>query len=282
MVYIRTTRPATPLLYPAGRGVPHRRLQGPEEERERRRDRHRRRHHRVRGAQGLRRARRSWGSPVRVIDAYSVKPLDEDGIRQRGRRDRAAGRWSSRTTYEAGGLGRGRGLGPGREGPAPASLRPRTAPLRPARGAPRQVRHQRRAHRRGRQGAMRLGLGPRLGRLRGGALGAFSRWPSLLLRRGVRAFRREARKAPLPARMRPTVVVVYDGDTVKVRFGDGGERKVRLIGIDSPELADEREDVRFMAYVGQEVRFPEALSAARSGCPTTGSSRTSTDASWPS
>lgn len=37
---------------------------------------------------------------------------------------------------------------------------------------------------------------------------------------------------------RGTVVVVYDGDTVKVRFEDGGERRVRLIGIDSAEIGE--------------------------------------------
>ena len=62
------------------------------------------------------------------------------------------------------------------------------------------------------------------------------------------------RKAPLLPD-EAVVVLVYDGDTVKVRFGDGGERKVRLIGIDSPEIADEREDVRFMAYVAKRFAF---------------------------
>ncbi len=52
-----------------------------------------------------------------------------------------------------------------------------------------------------------------------------------------------------------TVVVVYDGDTVMVRFKDGNERKVRLIGIDTPELGDERESVRFMAYVAKRFAF---------------------------
>ena len=54
---------------------------------------------------------------------------------------------------------------------------------------------------------------------------------------------------------RATVVAVYDGDTVKVRFADGGERRVRLIGIDSPEIGDAREDVRFMAYVAKRFAF---------------------------
>ncbi len=52
-----------------------------------------------------------------------------------------------------------------------------------------------------------------------------------------------------------TVVVVYDGDTVKVKFKDGAERRVRLIGIDSPELGDERESVRFMAHVAKRFAF---------------------------
>jgi micrococcal nuclease len=51
------------------------------------------------------------------------------------------------------------------------------------------------------------------------------------------------------------VVVVYDGDTVKVRFADGNERKVRLIGIDSPEMDDEREEVRFMAFIAKRFAF---------------------------
>jgi micrococcal nuclease len=51
------------------------------------------------------------------------------------------------------------------------------------------------------------------------------------------------------------VVVVYDGDTIKVRFEDGSERKVRLVGIDSPEAGDEREDVRFFAYIAKRFSF---------------------------
>jgi len=68
---------------------------------------------------------------------------------------------------------------------------------------------------------------------------------------GLQARSRDIPKPPDSA----TVVIVYDGDTVKVRFGNGSERKVRLIGIDSPELSDEREDVRFMAYVAKRFAF---------------------------
>lgn len=35
-----------------------------------------------------------------------------------------------------------------------------------------------------------------------------------------------------------TVVVVYDGDTIKVKFDGGEERRVRLIGIDTPEIGE--------------------------------------------
>ena len=51
------------------------------------------------------------------------------------------------------------------------------------------------------------------------------------------------------------VIAVYDGDTMKVRFADGGERKVRLIGIDSPEMDDPREEVRFMAFIAKRFAF---------------------------
>ncbi|MBN1225342.1 MAG: thermonuclease family protein [Candidatus Aminicenantes bacterium] len=51
------------------------------------------------------------------------------------------------------------------------------------------------------------------------------------------------------------VVVVYDGDTVKVRFEGGVERKVRLIGVDSPEIGDEREEIRLSAYMAKRFCF---------------------------
>lgn len=51
------------------------------------------------------------------------------------------------------------------------------------------------------------------------------------------------------------VVVVYDGDTVKVRFRDGSLRRVRLIGINAPETQDEREEVRFRALVSRRFTF---------------------------
>jgi micrococcal nuclease len=51
------------------------------------------------------------------------------------------------------------------------------------------------------------------------------------------------------------VIVVYDGDTIQVRFEDGRVQKARLIGIDSPEIEDERDDVRFLAYTAKRFAF---------------------------
>ncbi len=52
-----------------------------------------------------------------------------------------------------------------------------------------------------------------------------------------------------------TVTAVYDGDTIKVRFSSGAEGRVRLIGVDSPELEDERERVRFFAFMAKRYAF---------------------------
>ena len=51
------------------------------------------------------------------------------------------------------------------------------------------------------------------------------------------------------------VIVVYDGDTVKVRLTDGTDEKVRLLGIDSPEMDDTRDAVRFMAITAKRFAF---------------------------
>lgn len=57
----------------------------------------------------------------------------------------------------------------------------------------------------------------------------------------------EARKA--------TVTSVYDGDTVRVRLDGGGSESVRLIGVDSQELDDAREQVRLMAFLAKRYAF---------------------------
>ncbi len=51
------------------------------------------------------------------------------------------------------------------------------------------------------------------------------------------------------------VSAVYDGDTIKVRFKSGLQRKVRLIGIDAPEIDDEREEVQFRGYMAKRFAF---------------------------
>jgi len=54
---------------------------------------------------------------------------------------------------------------------------------------------------------------------------------------------------------RALVIAVYDGDTIKVRFASGCERKVRLIGIDSSEIEDPREEVKFQALMSKRFTF---------------------------
>jgi micrococcal nuclease len=46
------------------------------------------------------------------------------------------------------------------------------------------------------------------------------------------------------------VLRVSDGDTITVRL-DGHTEKVRLVGIDSPELHDDRQDYRDVAYAAK-------------------------------
>jgi micrococcal nuclease len=48
-----------------------------------------------------------------------------------------------------------------------------------------------------------------------------------------------------------TVRHVADGDTVTIRFSDEVERRVRLIGIDAPEMDDPREEAAFSAFLSQ-------------------------------
>lgn len=46
------------------------------------------------------------------------------------------------------------------------------------------------------------------------------------------------------------VVAVHDGDTITVKL-DGRTEKVRLVGIDAPELDDERQDYRDAGYTAR-------------------------------
>ncbi|MBE3111172.1 MAG: thermonuclease family protein [Acidobacteria bacterium] len=61
--------------------------------------------------------------------------------------------------------------------------------------------------------------------------------------------------APAEKPLRGTVTVVYDGDTVRVRLADRKDERVRLIGVDSPELDDAREQVRLMAFLAKRFAF---------------------------
>jgi micrococcal nuclease len=61
--------------------------------------------------------------------------------------------------------------------------------------------------------------------------------------------------------LRAKVVTVYDGDTVRVRLAGGGDEKVRLIGVDSPELDDARERVRLMAFLAKRFAFSRLFGA---------------------
>jgi micrococcal nuclease len=51
------------------------------------------------------------------------------------------------------------------------------------------------------------------------------------------------------------VTAVIDGDTIRVKVPGRGEEKVRLIGVDSQELDDEREPVRLMAFLAKRFVF---------------------------
>ena len=54
---------------------------------------------------------------------------------------------------------------------------------------------------------------------------------------------------------RGTVVVVYDGDTIKVKFENGIERRVRLIGIDSAEMEDTPLETPLEALLAKRFTF---------------------------
>ena len=56
---------------------------------------------------------------------------------------------------------------------------------------------------------------------------------------------------PAAETLRGAVTAVIDGDTVKVRLAGGRNERVRLIGVDAPELGDEREPVRLMAFLAK-------------------------------
>jgi micrococcal nuclease len=54
---------------------------------------------------------------------------------------------------------------------------------------------------------------------------------------------------------RGTVIAVYDGDTVKLRSDTGLERRVRLIGIDTPEIDDAAANTPLEALLAKRFTF---------------------------
>ena len=60
---------------------------------------------------------------------------------------------------------------------------------------------------------------------------------------------------PVSDQDKGVIVVVYDGDTVGIEFLDGRRRKIRLIGIDSPETNHSDEQVRLMAQLSRRFAF---------------------------
>ncbi len=61
--------------------------------------------------------------------------------------------------------------------------------------------------------------------------------------------------------LRGTVSAVYDGDTVRVRLAGQKDERVRLIGVDCPELDDARERVRLMAFLAKRFTFSRLYQA---------------------
>ena len=53
----------------------------------------------------------------------------------------------------------------------------------------------------------------------------------------------------IPARIPATVIRTVDGDTVIARFDDGREEKIRLLGVDTPEVVDPRKPVQCFGHV---------------------------------
>jgi micrococcal nuclease len=70
-----------------------------------------------------------------------------------------------------------------------------------------------------------------------------------------------AASSPGQGTLRGTVTTVYDGDTIKVRLAGRADEKVRLIGVDSPELDDARERVRLMAFLAKRFAFSRLYQA---------------------
>jgi len=65
----------------------------------------------------------------------------------------------------------------------------------------------------------------------------------------------QAEREGLNIRDEAVVTSVYDGDTIRVRFENGKQRKVRLLGVDSPEIGDSREEIRLHAFFAKRFSY---------------------------
>ena len=85
--------------------------------------------------------------------------------------------------------------------------------------------------------------------------GSFAAAAALILSLGIFLSGSEVSTEILGDKDSAKVIHVIDGDTVRVRFSDGREGKVRLLGIDSPEMGDRRETVRIQAHMAKRFTF---------------------------
>ncbi len=60
-------------------------------------------------------------------------------------------------------------------------------------------------------------------------------------------------RTPLPDS--GVVTAVFDGDTLQVKFSDGRSRRVRLIGVDAPEIGDPREEIALWGQLAKRFAF---------------------------
>jgi len=71
---------------------------------------------------------------------------------------------------------------------------------------------------------------------------------------GPIAFARQG-KLSVPVPSAGVITYVYDGDTVRIWLSNGTEEKVRLIGLDAPELDDRRDEVHFLAETAKRAAY---------------------------
>jgi micrococcal nuclease len=79
----------------------------------------------------------------------------------------------------------------------------------------------------------------------------------LLATLGLRPTSAGFRAIPADDSVRGIVTYAYDGDTIKVRLVSGEEKRVRFIGVDSPEYNDPRLKFRFLAFFAKRFTHSE-------------------------